>query len=102
MPPTPTSSEPSCGDAERFTLQVSAAPEVAPAIREIIELGRSDAGGLRCVDVALTATPAATVRSALARGWTESTDGPAPHVWIPTTSTEHELGARGDRRTAPE
>ncbi|HSJ45635.1 MAG TPA: substrate-binding domain-containing protein [Euzebyales bacterium] len=77
-----------------MTLIVAAGPEIAPALRQIAE----DAGtvtALRCVVIEVTAVPPPTVRAALAQGWDEEERGPAPHVWVPTTSTEVSLAAAG-------
>jgi len=83
-----------CTSDDRIALIVAAAPEIAPAVRQIV--AETDAtGDLRCVDVQVDAVPPPTVRAALARGWDEEQDGPAPHVWIPTTSTDVSLAAAG-------
>ena len=83
-----------CDRNDRIALIVAAAPEIAPSLRRIAEQAGT-AGGLRCVDLQVDAVPPPTVRTALARGWDEDEDGPAPHVWIPTTSTEVSLAASG-------
>lgn len=85
------SSDPGCPDGDRVALRVSAAPEIAPAIRDVAEMGVPAEEALRCVDITVSATPPATVRSALARGWAENVDGPPPHVWVARTTTEVEL-----------
>ncbi len=81
-----------CGAEEQVSLVVAAAPEIAPAVGQIAQDTRTGVE-LRCVDVQITATPPSTVRTALAQGWDEEDHGPAPHVWIPTTSTEVNLAA---------
>jgi Ca-activated chloride channel family protein len=77
-----------------MALIVAAAPEIAPALRQIAQ----DAGAgneLRCVEIEVTAVPPPMVRAALAQGWDEEEHGPAPAVWVPTTSTEVGLAASG-------
>lgn len=92
--PQPTQTRSSgCTDEERATLRVSAAPEIAPALRDLAVEASAMEESLRCVAIDVTATPPDQVRAALARGWTESSDGPAPHVWVPTTSTEVALAS---------
>lgn len=83
-----------CRSEDRMRLIVAAAPEIAPALRRIAD----DAGtvtALRCVVIEVAAVPPPTVRAALAQGWDEEERGPAPHVWVPTTSTEVSLAAAG-------
>lgn len=86
----PTSA-PRCDDADTTPLRVAAAPEIAPALEDLTSTARSMEEALRCRTVEVTSTPGAMVRDALARGWVEASDGPPPHVWVPTTSTEIEL-----------
>lgn len=87
-----TGSANECGRDDQVVLIVAAAPEIAPSVRQIAQ---DAAAGptLRCVDIDVNGTPPPTVRTALAQGWDEEQDGPAPHVWIPTTSTEVNLAA---------
>jgi Ca-activated chloride channel family protein len=85
---------PSCDD-ERVDVRIAAAPEIAPALEEIAaQAGEGDAA-LECVVIDVAAIAPSQVSASLARGWTESADGPPPQVWVPTTSTEVEL-ARGE------
>lgn len=83
-----------CGSADRLTLAVAAAPEIAPPLRQIAQ-DAAVAGLLQCVAVRVDAVPPAVVRAALVAGWDDVRDGPAPHVWVPTTSTEVTLAAGG-------
>ncbi len=91
---TTASTGPDCGDADRVELRVFAAPAIAPAVRDIARSSGDVEESLRCVDIVVTAAPASTVSAALGRGWNERTDGPPPHVWVPTTSNEVALARR--------
>ena len=95
-PPSEHDSDPpsDCGADDHVALVVAAAPEIAPALRRIAQ-DAGTGGDLRCVDIEVSSTPPPTVRTALAQGWDEEEHGPAPHVWIPTTSTEVSLAAAG-------
>ena len=84
--PAPAST--SCSDEERTDLRITAAPEITPALQD---LARNRSEELGCIQIDVTAAAPSRTRAALSRGWVESSDGPAPHVWIPTTSTEVEL-----------
>jgi Ca-activated chloride channel family protein len=78
-----------CPDgAEANVLRVAVAPEIAPAIEELANGAGQLEESLRCRDIQVIASPPSEIRAALSRGWVESSDGPPPHVWIPTTSTE--------------
>jgi Ca-activated chloride channel family protein len=69
-------------------LRIAAAPEIAPALEDLAAGGDEMEESLRCQQIEIDAAPPSTIRAALSRGWVESSDGPPPHVWIPTTSTE--------------
>lgn len=80
-----------CSDDERVDVHIAAAPEIAPALQEVASQAGEADQTLECTTIDVTPVPPADVSAALARGWTESSDGPAPQVWIPTTSTQVEL-----------
>jgi Ca-activated chloride channel family protein len=81
-----------CTDGEEpETLRIAAAPEIASALEDLATQAAEMEESLRCANVEVVATPPAAIRAALSRGWVEDTDGPPPHVWIPTTTTEVEL-----------
>ncbi|HEX6257111.1 MAG TPA: substrate-binding domain-containing protein [Euzebyales bacterium] len=82
----------SCPSAEQAELVVAAAPEIAAAVRNIAREA-AERASLRCVQIEVRGVAPPTVRDALSRGWNTESDGPAPHVWIPTTSTELALAA---------
>jgi Ca-activated chloride channel family protein len=78
-----------CPDgSESGVLRIAAATEIAPALRGLAASGGQLEESLRCREIEITSAPPREIRAALSRGWVESTDGPPPHVWIPTTSTE--------------
>jgi Ca-activated chloride channel family protein len=81
-------------------LRVAAAPEIAPALEDLAQHAEQTEAALQCADIQVAATPPADVREALSRGWAEESDGPPPHVWVPTTSIEvgltSESSAAGD------
>ena len=79
---------------ETQVLRIAAAPEIAPAVTDLADRAGDMEEALRCHEVEVVSTPPSQVRAALTRGWVESTDGPPPHVWIATTTTEVHL-ARG-------
>lgn len=74
--------------AEAEVLRIAAAPEIAPAVEDLAAGGGELEESLRCRDIQVMAKPPSEIREALSRGWVESSDGPPPHVWIPTSSTE--------------
>jgi Ca-activated chloride channel family protein len=82
----------SCPSEEQAALVVAAAPEIAAAVRNIAR-DAAEQEPLRCVQIEVRGVAPPKVRDALRRGWNEESDGPAPHVWVPTTSTELALAA---------
>ena len=88
---TPASAVGCAEGEEPETLRIAAAPEIAPALEDLATRAPQMEESLRCSDIEVVATPPAMVRAALSRGWVEDSDGPAPHVWIPTTTTEVDL-----------
>ena len=80
-----------CTDDERVDVRIAAAPEIAPALQEVaVQAGEVDLA-LECAVIDVIPAAPDDISAALARGWTESSDGAPPHVWVPTTSTEVEL-----------
>jgi Ca-activated chloride channel homolog len=73
---------------ESGVLRIAAAPEIAPALEDLAAGGGGMEESLRCREIEVTSAPPSEIRAALSRGWVEDSDGPPPHVWIPTTSTE--------------
>jgi Ca-activated chloride channel family protein len=88
---TPASTTGCADDETPETLRIAAAPEIAPALEGLATEAERMEESLRCSEIQVMAMPPAMVRAALSRGWVENTDGPPPHVWIPTTTTEVEL-----------
>src|SRR5918992_1089040 len=68
--------------------RIAAAPELTPALEDLAAGSRQMEESLRCREIEVTSAPPSEIREALSRGWVEGSDGPPPHVWIPTTSTE--------------
>jgi Ca-activated chloride channel family protein len=95
-PTSAVASEPAtdCTADEKVSLVVAAAPEITTPLRRTAG-DVAGTGELRCVDIEVAAVPPPTARAALGRGWDEDAAGPAPDVWIPTTSTEVSLAAAG-------
>jgi Ca-activated chloride channel family protein len=84
----PTTAESRCeGPATPLVLAVS--PEKTAVLTQIAQEyaesdGESDAG---CVDVTVSEKSSGAAQVALARGWNETSDGPRPDVWSPSSSS---------------
>jgi Ca-activated chloride channel family protein len=83
-----TTAESAC-DGPSTELVLAVSPEKTAILTEIAQEyaqadGESDAG---CVDVTVTEKASGAAQVALARGWSESADGPRPDVWSPSSSS---------------
>jgi len=71
------------------TVTVAASSEKAALMRQIAagyrDSGRSVNG--TCYDIAVVSAASGTAEAALAAGWDEAVNGPAPDVWTPAAST---------------
>jgi len=71
------------------TVTVAASSEKAALLQQIAgayrDSGRTVDGA--CYDIAVRSMASGTAESALAAGWDETTDGPAPDVWTPAATT---------------
>ncbi len=91
----PGSSAPPADREDCTQLVVAASPEKAGVLGAIVE--DYNASGAQvdgtCVFAQVLRKGSGSAAAALARGWDEAVDGPAPHVWSPAASGWGEIAA---------